>query len=190
MRSGIYQITCLSNNKTYFGSAKNIQHRWDRHKTLLQSNRHHCESLQSSYNKYGCNDLVYSILLYCASKDLLFYEQRCLNVYWDNGKTCFNVCKIAGSRLGSKDSAETKLKKSLSRIGIKDSEETKKRKSIAVKGRSKSQEHKDKLSKALVGKVVSEETKQKMALAKLGKSLGPRSEETKRKISLAKTTKK
>ena len=162
--SGIYKITNLKNNKAYYGSAVNLNTRCYEHMRQLKNNEHINNHLQCSYNKYGIAYFSFSILLYCSKKDLLFYEQRFLDAYWDGGKQCYNVCKTAGSVLGYKMSEETKQKISL-----------------ANKGRVKSKEHRDKLSKAKLGQPCSQEAKEKLAKAHTGKTL---SDEHKAKIGI------
>ncbi|AHJ86818.1 I-Tevl homing endonuclease [Salmonella phage STP4-a] len=53
MKSGIYQIKNVLNNKIYVGSAKDFDKRWKRHFSDLSNNAHHSIKLQRSYNKHG-----------------------------------------------------------------------------------------------------------------------------------------
>jgi group I intron endonuclease len=103
MNSGIYKIAAPSGN-FYVGSAINIDKRRWLHLFELRKSRHHCKPLQNAYNKYGEDCLIFSTLFYCEPKDLLFYEQRAIDIL----KPKYNVCKVAGSRLGLKASEETK----------------------------------------------------------------------------------
>lgn len=169
--TGIYKITNRLNNKCYIGSAKNINIRIQQHKTMLLNNKHHCKHLQKAYNLDGQEVFEFITLLYCSIKDLLFYEQRFLNVYWDNSKNCYNMCKIAGSTLGRRLSDETKLKLSISHKGKVLSEKTKARISIASSLRKHSEETKKKMSE--IKKNQSEETKKKIGLAHKGKKASP-----------------
>ena len=50
---GLYQITCLKNNKVYIGQSTNVLNRLGRHCENLEMNRHNCKELQKDFNKYG-----------------------------------------------------------------------------------------------------------------------------------------
>lgn len=105
MNSGIYTITSLS-GKMYVGSAVNFKRRLSIHWFDLRIGQHHSRPLQAAYDKYGEENLNFSKLLVCGKEDLLFYEQRALDIL----KPEYNVCKVAGSRLGAKASPETRSK--------------------------------------------------------------------------------
>lgn len=50
---GLYQITCLKNNKLYIGQSTNVLSRLGRHVDNLENNRHDCLELQNDFNTYG-----------------------------------------------------------------------------------------------------------------------------------------
>lgn len=106
MKSGIYQIKNLVNNKVYIGSTVNFELRWNLHKSRLRNNIHHSKYLQRSYNKYGKDNFVYEILFTCLRQDLIRLEQYCINNY----NPLYNSCKIAGSSLGRVLTSEHKRK--------------------------------------------------------------------------------
>lgn len=172
---GVYQIkSIIKPTRIYIGSSIDIHCRWDRHLSLLNRNKHHSPKLQNHYNKYGKNDLVFSILVLCEQLDLIITEQY----YLDTLKPYFNTCKIAGNSLGFKHSKETINKISLIRkkwheqyfniFGMhitpckgriwKQSIETKKKRSVLMKGNTFAKNHKH-----------SEESKQRMSIARKGK---------------------
>ena len=68
---GIYCITCLENNKSYIGSSYDIYGRWGEHKTDLKYNRHHSEKLQNSWNKYGKESFIFSIIECVLDRNIL-----------------------------------------------------------------------------------------------------------------------
>jgi group I intron endonuclease len=152
---GVYKIqSILKPNRIYIGCSINIIKRWKSHISDLKYNTHKSKKLQRHYNKYGINDLQFSILLECDKIELIRNEQYYLDVY----NTYFNTCKIAGINLGYKHYEKTKLKMR----------------------KPKSQEHKNKLSKSKQGYIpwnkgkkglyfASEETKLKQSIALKGK---------------------
>ena len=153
-KSGIYQIKNLTTGHIYIGSSSNIYRRWNDHRYILSKNRHHAAHLQNSYNKHGLDKFNFSILLFCENKDLLFFEQRCLDLY----KPEYNSMLVAKPNfsLGFKHSEEAKLKMSKAKLGNKHSEETKIKMSLSSKGGTRPP--------------VSLETRQKMSLAQLNNS--------------------
>lgn len=105
--SGVYKIQSkIKPKRIYIGSAKNITIRWGIHISDLKLNKHHSIKLQRHYNKYGIEDLEFSIILFCSIENLILNEQLQLNKYIPY----FNCSKIAGSNLGNKWSEESKQK--------------------------------------------------------------------------------
>lgn len=120
MATGIYLITNTINQKCYIGSAVNFKNRWQKHKRDLIKNIHKNNHLQNAYNKYG-NVFIFDILANCNKEDLLYFEQKCIDLL----KPEYNICKIAGSSLGVKRSAETKAKCSEAKKGKLNTSSTK-----------------------------------------------------------------
>lgn len=113
-KSGIYCIRNIIDNKVYIGSAINLQKRWNRHVSHLNHNKHHSIRLQKAFNKYGKSNFAFEVLDYVSNpNNLIKYEQLWLNQL----KPEYNICKIAGSCLGTKQSKETKQKRSLTLKG-------------------------------------------------------------------------
>lgn len=167
--SGVYKIQSKKCPvRCYVGSAKNIHARWLIHLRDLRRDKHHSIKLQNHYNKYGKDDLVFSILIGCDPGDLVCTEQ----FFMDSLKPYFNVCKKAYSCFGRVLSEETKEKIRQKKLGVPLSEyhrqrcsegqksgkhplrtdEWNKKISDAQKGRKLTEEHKEKLSKAKKGK--------------------------------------
>ena len=135
--TGIYKIqSLLFPDKIYIGSAFNFKVRWRRHLWYLKNNKHHSSKLQRHYNKYGENDLSFSIITKCHKSHLISIEQ----FYIDSLNPFFNECRVAGNTSGRKFSEETKHKLSLKSKGNK-----------GRKGLPLSEEHKRKLSESMSG---------------------------------------
>ena len=74
--------------------------------------------------KYGYSNFSLEILEYCSSSEAISREQY----YIDLLKPAYNILLVAGSRLGSKHSEETKAKISAAGIGNQNSAGSKGRK--------------------------------------------------------------
>lgn len=77
MESGVYQIFCETNKKSYIGSSKNIKRRWETHQTALKNKRHVNSHLQSAWEKYTSCAFKFNTLELCKEELLLEREQ-----YW------------------------------------------------------------------------------------------------------------
>ena len=76
---GIYGIQNVINGKYYVGQAVDILHRWKQHKDALNNGSHFNKHLQRSWNKYGQENFVFSILTLCKrEKSELNHWER----YW------------------------------------------------------------------------------------------------------------
>lgn len=184
MNSGIYIIKNNINNKQYIGSAVNLQKRWINHLGGLRNNVHHNTKLQHSFNKYGEKSFEFIILEKC-SKDILIEKEQ---YYIDTIKPYYNLNPVAGNRLGTRHSKETREKMSKDRKGLIPWNKGKKtgpltkehRKKVVAAGKkaliayNKSKagkhltdEHKQKVSKALTGRKFTEEHKRKLSEARI-----------------------
>jgi len=162
-RTGIYKIESkIHPNRCYVGSAVNISKRWNYHLEDLIKNKHANNRLQNHYNKYGKNDLLFSILICCDKENLIANEQFFIDSY----NPYFNICKVAGSSLGRSVSKETRQK--LREIKLQN---------------PNSKESNLKISKALNGKSKTKEHAKNISLGKTGKKLRPLTEEHKNKTS-------
>lgn len=114
MKSGIYKIICLKNNKIYIGSSKNILQRINVHKRHLRKNKHINPYVQNAWNKYGEENFVFEVLEECDIENLLEREQ-----YWMDYTLCynreigFNNCVKSDRPLGYKHTEENKIKMSI-----------------------------------------------------------------------------
>ncbi len=172
---GIYSIYCLVTGMMYIGSAVNLIGRCKTHLHRLNNisfweNSH----LRNAWNKYGPEEFICEVLEIVEDKrNLIEREQWYFDQYIESGlwnTMIYNHCKNAGSCLGTRDSDETKLKKSLANKGRVFTEEHK----FNLR-RPLTEEHKEKLKGPKtpghiekLRKPKSEEHKQKTREAKLG----------------------
>ncbi len=77
MKSGIYKIENVVNNKIYIGRSKNIDRRIKQHRTELRQQKHGNRYLQNSWNKHGEGNFLFTVIEYC---DIPLLEER--EIYW------------------------------------------------------------------------------------------------------------
>ena len=175
---GIYKIENRENGKLYIGQAKDIRDRWRHHVAALRNEYHSNKHLQYSWNKYGKESFIFSIIEICSIEELNDKE-----IFW------IKECKSADSRYGynialggesptkgRKHSEETKRKISQARIGKycgenspmfgkKLSQEARNKISAAAIERYKTHPH----PKSMLGKKMSDESKAKMSASHISK---------------------
>lgn len=202
--SGIYVIRNIIDGKMYVGSAVNLRRRRNAHIGLLRTGKHHNVHLQRAWVKHGEGTFEWIILERCTEGVLIEREQWWLTYYaesygWTN---LYNLCPVAGSRLGVRHSLETRVRMSKvksvdslspetrtniskAKLGHKVSLETRDKISTALKGRSLPPEIRAKISIGMTGRKLSPETRIKMSAARKGEKRMPLSQEHKAKISVA-----
>lgn len=172
--SCVYKIICLGNGKVYVGSAINFLDRKNTHFSKLRRNVHPNTKLQTSFNKYGKEQFLISIIELCEKHELLIKEQ-----FWiDELQSCnkefgFNLRKKAESNLGFKHSLKTKKLMSKVHKGYVKTEEHRKNLSKAHSGRKHSPERIEKNRNAQLGKTLSKEHKEKLKAALKGRPRPP-----------------
>lgn len=214
--SGIYKITSkVHPERIYIGSAVNFRTRKGGHFLTLKKNVHRNPKLQAHYNKYGVDDLTFSIVAICSKEELrpennvVWIEQFFIDAY----KPWFNINKIAGSSLGVIRSAETREKVGKAGLGREpwnkgkkgvmpvpwnkgmkgvykmppESTEKKRQALIGKKRPPFSEEWIKNISEGHKGIKQSEESKRKKSEVLMNH---PVSKETRRKLSIANTGKK
>jgi group I intron endonuclease len=77
---GIYIIKNLLNNKCYYGSSKNIETRWLKHKNELKKGKHINIILQRAWDKYGSDNFSFEVVEECDENILLEREQYYLDL--------------------------------------------------------------------------------------------------------------
>lgn len=102
LKSGVYLIRNRYTGRKYIGSAQDFEARWKLHQVNLRTGKHHNRHMQASYDKHGEETFEYYVLERCPLDQLIAREQ-----YWINEiPTQYNVCKVAGSRQGVRNTPE------------------------------------------------------------------------------------
>jgi len=108
-KSGIYWWNNLITSKSYVGSAISLDIRlrdYLSNRFLKKEALRNKSIIYKSLLKYDYNNYTLDVLEYCEPNMLIRREQH----YIDMLKPEYNICLIAGSRLGTKHSSETLLK--------------------------------------------------------------------------------
>jgi len=191
MKSGIYLIRNRSDQKLYIGSSANMPGRWREHCQALRRGNHCNAYLQNAWNKFGGDNFTFETLFYCAMIDLIWFEQRAIDVHiksvgWD---ALYNIHSKANSPAGIKHSHETRQKLSRAMTGRKHSPETRQligesqrgkvisqdvraRTSATLSGRRPSLGAIAKMREKALGRIPSAATRLKMSLAAMGNKRG------------------
>jgi len=148
MKTGIYQIRNVIDNKIYVGSSVNLRVRECEHFRSLKKGKHHSSKLQNAYHKYGKSSFVFEILEQCDRDALIETEQR----YIDQLNPHYNIRKTASFHI----------------LNWRPTAELRSRMSEARKGKSyHTTEQINAIKRAHTGKVVSIDTRMKRARAVL-----------------------
>jgi len=173
----IYVLTNVINKKQYVGSTGNLARRRSQHLSDLRLGVHPVSDLQSDYNQFGRDSIIFSVLLrlppQTCEEILIKYEQ----VYIDRLLPQYNKNGTAGKHIGSYIRTEAaKEKRRIAMTGRKQSPETIAKRIASVKASGK-----QKLKK------ISEEQKKHLSEINMGEK-NPnwglkRSDETRQAIS-------
>jgi len=71
MSSGIYEIICLPDGRTYVGASNDVSKRKNSHFWALRGNRHRNLNLQAAWNTYGEASFVFTVLEHVDDKTSL-----------------------------------------------------------------------------------------------------------------------
>lgn len=124
-KAGVYRWVNKVNGSTYIGSSVNLNQRLRSYFSfsfITRSLVRNKSLIYSAIFKYGYSNFQLEILEYCTPENAISREQYYIGLLNPN----YNLDSIAGSRLGSLHSEESRLKMSTSAKGRKHTEETKK----------------------------------------------------------------
>lgn len=75
--SGIYRILNVKTKEVYVGQSVDIYHRWDMHKSSLNTGKHFSKPLQQSWNQHGTSNFSFEIMETCLpEKTILTLLER------------------------------------------------------------------------------------------------------------------
>lgn len=114
--------------RIYIGSSVNIHSRWSHHRGNLLRKTHDNGRLQNHVNKYGLDDLQFSVIVGCPEDTIIAHEQ----FYIDSLIPWFNINPIAGTSRGA-------------------IHEGRRGKPTWNKGKKLTEEHKRKIGKSMTG---------------------------------------
>lgn len=157
-KCGIYRWKNIITGKSYIGSSINLSRRFSSYYSLIYLKRRvkiGTSVIYSSILKNGYSSFSLDILEYCESNVVILREQY----YIDLLKPEYNILKIAGSRLGSTQSENTKELISNALNNRVFSDESKEKMRLAIKDRVG-------IKTSFFGKRHTIETKNKIALKK------------------------
>mgnify|MGYP003435005267 CR=1 FL=1 len=130
--SGIYKIKCTVTGQIYIGSSGDLKRREKDHFKSLINQKHRNIKLQRSFNKYGLDNFVFSVIEFVVDTNKLINKEQ---FYVDTFNPYFNMCKIiVNSSLGIKRSKEVCEKLSKAQTGMIHSDERRKKKSVSQGG--------------------------------------------------------
>ena len=127
--SGIYKIQSKKKpERIYIGSSVDIHSRWSYHRRGLIRGDHANSRPQNHFNKYGLNDLEFSVIVGGDKNMIIALEQ----FYIDALNPWFNICPTAGTPVGI-------------------SHEKRRGKPTWNKGKKLSEEHKKRIAESMAG---------------------------------------
>lgn len=199
LKSGVYIITNLINNKHYVGKATRLKARLLSHKNDLINNRHTNSHLQNSFNEYGLDNFSFEPLDFYDVRFISSMENWWCNMLNTHDRNYgFNILPTNPDDERLFQSEETKVKISISNTGKKRDLEHRKRLSEISSKQVHTPERKERVRLKHLGSKRSEESRKRMSDAQklifLKENVGhrkgkKRSDETKLKMSLSKSGK-
>jgi len=173
-KSGIYEITNTINGHRYVGSAVDLPKRKRNHWCMLRGMRHFNRYLQNAWNKYSEDAFRFKVIEHWEPEFLISFEQWWMNMLQPE----YNICKVAGSRLGVQFTDEHKAKIGAANKGqglgreLSDSHRAKLSASMMgnqhALGHKQSASHRAKISAANKGYKHTTEARSNMSVATMG----------------------
>lgn len=117
IKSGVYKIVNIINNKIYIGSSINVVKRKSQHFSEFRNNTHKNPYFQKSFNKYGEENFKFEVIEFVEDKTkLVECEQYWIDFYQSfKSEYGYNLNPVASNCLGTVRSKETREKMSRSK---------------------------------------------------------------------------
>ena len=194
-QTGVYAIKNTANGKLYIGSAAGgFRRRWNLHLCQLRRGIHDNRYLQRAWDKWGEDSFVFVILTICEPCFCITNEQHFIDNYQAaNRRYGYNLSPTAGSALGCKHSAESRMKMSVACRGKPKSAETRLKISLSKLGKPMNREAAARSAASRRGLKWTPERRRQASLRMMGNSRSRgviRSQEYRLKLSLAKRGRK
>ncbi len=160
IKSGIYQILCLSNSKVYIGRAYDLSRRKNRHFYDLRKGNHRNSHLQNTFNKYGEESFIFEAIEECSKEILENREQFYLDTIPREKQ--FNIATISKAPFHGRKHSENSKKRMIGFLGRHHSIETKERLSTLHKGIKHGKDFQEKMSSIVKGRKFTETHKRNL----------------------------
>lgn len=100
--AGVYVIRNRATKDIYVGSAVMFRARWNLHRGRLRAGKHHNQHLQAAWDKYGERYFEFFVVGVYPRDDVVREEQAFIDMLSPQ----YNICKVARSRAGVRNSTE------------------------------------------------------------------------------------
>jgi group I intron endonuclease len=155
VKTGIYKIINIQNNKFYIGSAVNFSRRKTRHFSELRTGKHKNKHLQAAWNKYGESFFIFTPVEEVKDKSLLLEAENNWLKKHVGKAYCYNIgVDATAPMLGMSGelSPTWKRKRTQKELAAQNWE-----------GKTHSEESKEKIRQYLIGKPKSIQTRAKIS---------------------------
>lgn len=142
-QSGIYRIVNVVADRVYVGSAIVLDRRRKEHWNHLKAGRHPNTSIQVDWYEFGPQAFSFEVVeVVDDPQTLLEREQAHIDEELASGRgRLYNICLVAGSRLGTEHSVASRALMSRKALGRLLTAETRAKMSATKKGRKQTPEH-------------------------------------------------
>lgn len=172
LSGGIYAIKCLGNNKVYIGSTQCFRARWKEHLRHLRHGKHYGK-MQHSFDRYGENSFICTVLEFCEKSELKIKEQHYLDDFKPhiNGLNHLSFASIDRPPKTAEVKEKLRLKMLGNKLflGKKHTPVAIRRMKISQKGHFVSEETKTKIRQKAIGRSISKATRLKISQALTGR---------------------
>ena len=186
METGIYFISSPSGKKYIGSTSESFSIRWRTHKYHLRKKNHRNRILQAAWDKYGEENMAFTVYLRCEPHECLALEQLAIDEFCPE----YNIAlDTTAAFKGRKHTAEAIEKCRVSKVGVKKpplTDEHKYKLGASWRGKKRppfTAEHLENMRVSQTGKKLTEEHKRNISLGGKGTKRPPMTAEHRRKLS-------